>query len=46
MCNKGVLITYDTILRGMLTPTELRQLLKQKEFEEAQKQKEENQEIK
>uniref|UniRef100_A0A1I8NX39 Uncharacterized protein n=1 Tax=Stomoxys calcitrans TaxID=35570 RepID=A0A1I8NX39_STOCA len=35
MSAKGVNITYDTILRGMLTPTEFRQLQKQREVEEA-----------
>lgn len=36
MLNKGVNVSYDTILRGMLTPTELRAIQKQqKEFEEA-----------
>ncbi|XP_075168322.1 uncharacterized protein LOC142240512 [Haematobia irritans] len=35
MSAKGVNITYDTILRGMLTPTEFRQLQKQREIEEA-----------
>ncbi|XP_061400568.1 nuclear transcription factor Y subunit gamma [Musca vetustissima] len=35
MSAKGVNITYDTILRGMLTPTEFRQLQKQREMEEA-----------
>ncbi|KAM7343776.1 uncharacterized protein ACRADG_010703 [Cochliomyia hominivorax] len=35
MSTKGVNITYDTILRGMLTPTEFRQLQKQREIEEA-----------
>ncbi|KNC21842.1 hypothetical protein FF38_03201 [Lucilia cuprina] len=40
MSTKGVNITYDTILRGMLTPTEFRQLQKQRELEEAKAQKE------
>ncbi|CAD7078500.1 unnamed protein product [Hermetia illucens] len=40
MMNKGVTISYDTILRGMLTPTELRLIQKQKELEEARKNKE------
>lgn len=35
MSTKGVNITYDTILRGMLTPTEFRQLQKQRDVEEA-----------
>lgn len=35
MSNKGVNVTYDTILRGMLTPTEFRQLQKQRDLEEA-----------
>lgn len=35
MTLKGVSVTYDTILRGMLTPTEFRQLQKQRELEEA-----------
>lgn len=35
MLNKGVNVSYDTILRGMLTPTELRAIQKQqKELEE------------
>ncbi|XP_037818852.1 GATA zinc finger domain-containing protein 11 [Lucilia sericata] len=40
MSTKGVNITYDTILRGMLTPTEFRQLQKQRELEEAKALKE------
>lgn len=40
MSTKGVHITYDTILRGMLTPTEFRQLQKQRELEEAKTLKE------
>lgn len=40
MSTKGVNITYDTILRGMLTPTEFRQLQKQREIEEAKALKE------
>lgn len=40
MSKKGVNITYDTILRGMLTPTEFRQLQKQREIEEAKALKE------
>lgn len=40
MSAKGVNITYDTILRGMLTPTEFRQLQKQRELEEAKALKE------
>lgn len=35
MSTKGVNISYDTILRGMLTPTEFRQLQKQREIEKA-----------
>lgn len=36
MLDKGVNVSYDTILRGMLTPTELRTIQKQqKELEEA-----------
>lgn len=34
MSGKGVAITYETILRGMLTPTELRSIQKQRELEE------------
>ncbi|XP_055374526.1 uncharacterized protein LOC129607519 [Condylostylus longicornis] len=37
MTNKGVAVSYETVLRGLLTPTELRQLLaKRKEIEMAQ----------
>lgn len=35
MTNRGISVSYDTILRGMLTPTELRIIQKQKEQEEA-----------
>ncbi|XP_030387253.1 uncharacterized protein LOC115633885 [Scaptodrosophila lebanonensis] len=35
MCAKGVSVTYDTVLRGMLTPTEFRHFQKQREYEEA-----------
>ncbi|XP_005174895.2 J domain-containing protein DDB_G0295729 [Musca domestica] len=45
MSAKGVNITYDTILRGMLTPTEFRQLQKQREMEEAKAQLRENEEM-
>ena len=34
MLNKGVSVSYDTILRGMLTPTELRAAQKQREITE------------
>lgn len=37
MSKRGVAVSYDTILRGMLTPTELRVIQKQKEAEEAAK---------
>lgn len=33
MSNRGVSVSYDTILRGMLTPTEFRALQKQKDLE-------------
>lgn len=33
MSNRGVCVSYDTILRGMLTPTEFRALQKQKELD-------------
>jgi len=33
MSNKGISVSYDTILRGMLTPTELRMIQKQKDLE-------------
>lgn len=39
MSKKGVNVTYDTILRGMLTPTEFRQLQRQRELEEAKARK-------
>lgn len=42
MSTKGVNISYDTILRGMLTPTEFRQLQKQREIEKAKALKEDN----
>ncbi|XP_017481689.1 PREDICTED: uncharacterized protein LOC108370787 [Rhagoletis zephyria] len=35
MSVKGVTVSYDTVLRGMLTPTEFRQIQKQREIEEA-----------
>ncbi|XP_037952720.1 uncharacterized protein LOC119683174 [Teleopsis dalmanni] len=35
MIGNGVSVSYDTISRGMLTPTEFRQLQKQRECEEA-----------
>lgn len=38
MCAKGVSVSYDTVLRGMLTPTEFRQFQKQREHEEAKAQ--------
>uniref|UniRef100_A0A1A9VDD6 Uncharacterized protein n=1 Tax=Glossina austeni TaxID=7395 RepID=A0A1A9VDD6_GLOAU len=40
MSSSGVNITYDTIMRGLLTPTEFRQQQKQRELEEAKKFKE------
>ncbi|XP_055859267.1 uncharacterized protein LOC129921457 isoform X2 [Episyrphus balteatus] len=45
MSKKGVSVKYDTILRGMLTPTEFRQLQKQRDIENAKHQEtEENNE--
>lgn len=41
MLNKGVTVSYDTILRGMLTPTELRAVQKQKVLDEEKKMNEE-----
>ncbi|XP_055921409.1 uncharacterized protein LOC129952679 [Eupeodes corollae] len=38
MSKKGVSVKYDTILRGMLTPTEFRHLQKQREIENAKNQ--------
>ncbi|XP_070065900.1 nucleolar and coiled-body phosphoprotein 1 isoform X2 [Drosophila virilis] len=38
MCAKGVSVSYDTVLRGMLTPTEFRQFQKQREHEQAKAQ--------
>ncbi|XP_067633333.1 uncharacterized protein [Eurosta solidaginis] len=35
MSIKGVSVSYETVLRGMLTPTEFRQVQKQREIEEA-----------
>uniref|UniRef100_A0A1A9ZG94 Uncharacterized protein n=1 Tax=Glossina pallidipes TaxID=7398 RepID=A0A1A9ZG94_GLOPL len=40
MSASGVNIAYDTIMRGLLTPTEFRQQQKQRELEEAKKFKE------
>ncbi|XP_026842166.1 uncharacterized protein LOC6591050 [Drosophila persimilis] len=40
MCAKGVSVSYDTVLRGMLTPTEFRHFQKQREQEEARVQEE------
>uniref|UniRef100_A0A1B0C5M2 Uncharacterized protein n=1 Tax=Glossina palpalis gambiensis TaxID=67801 RepID=A0A1B0C5M2_9MUSC len=40
MSANGVNIAYDTIMRGLLTPTEFRQQQKQRELEEANKFKE------
>lgn len=37
MTNRGITVSYDTILRGMLTPTELRLIQKQRELEQAQR---------
>lgn len=34
MCAKGVSVSYETVLRGMLTPTEFRHYQKQREHEE------------
>lgn len=34
MSKKGIRVSYDTILRGMLTPTELRAVQKQKTLDE------------
>lgn len=36
MATRGISVSYDTILRGMLTPTELRLIQKQREVEQAQ----------
>lgn len=36
MTNRGISVSYDTILRGMLTPTELRLIQKQRDLEQAQ----------
>lgn len=36
MSTRGISVSYDTILRGMLTPTELRMIQKQREMEQAQ----------
>ncbi|ALC41285.1 CG13203 [Drosophila busckii] len=38
MCAKGVSVSYDTVLRGMLTPTEFRHFQKQREHEETKAQ--------
>jgi hypothetical protein len=35
MSDKGLNVSYDTVLRGMLTPTELRVIQKQREIEKA-----------
>lgn len=37
MTTRGISVSYDTILRGMLTPTELRMIQKQRDLEQAQK---------
>lgn len=37
MTTRGITVSYDTILRGMLTPTELRMIQKQRDLEQAQK---------
>lgn len=37
MTTRGIAVSYDTILRGMLTPTELRMIQKQRDLEQAQK---------
>lgn len=34
MLNRGVSVSYDTILKGMLTPTEYRTLQKQKDLDD------------
>lgn len=36
MTTRGITVSYETILRGMLTPTELRLIQKQRELEQAQ----------
>lgn len=36
MSTRGINVSYDTILRGMLTPTELRLIQKQRDLEQAQ----------
>ncbi|KAH8416059.1 hypothetical protein KR222_007315 [Zaprionus bogoriensis] len=38
MCAKGVSVSYETVLRGMLTPTEFRHFQKQREHEETKAQ--------
>lgn len=38
MCAKGVSVSYETVLRGMLTPTEFRHFQKQRELEETKAQ--------
>lgn len=38
MCAKGVSVSYETVLRGMLTPTEFRHYQKQREHEETKAQ--------
>ena len=37
MTTRGITVSYDTILRGMLTPTELRMIQKQRDLEQAQR---------
>uniref|UniRef100_A0A1B0GND8 Uncharacterized protein n=1 Tax=Phlebotomus papatasi TaxID=29031 RepID=A0A1B0GND8_PHLPP len=37
MTNRGISVSYDTILRGMLTPTELRMIQKKQELENAKR---------
>lgn len=37
MTNRGISVSYDTILRGMLTPTELRMIQKKQEMENAKR---------
>jgi hypothetical protein len=40
MSDKGLMVSYDTILRGMLTPTELRVIQKQRDVEKARQEAE------
>lgn len=36
MTTRGIAVSYDTILRGMLTPTELRIIQKQRDIEQTE----------